>query len=53
MPAWTDNVKVDRLALAAGFFVTKNMLMKGEYVIQNYKDFPVTDYRNGGNSMVM
>jgi hypothetical protein len=24
------------------------MLLKGEYVIQNYKDFAVTDYRNEG-----
>lgn len=43
----TDKVKVDRLALAAGFFLTKNILLKGEYVLQNYKDFPVNDYRNG------
>ena len=44
----TDNVKVNRTALAAGWFVTKNVLMKGEYVIQNYKDFPTADYRSGG-----
>lgn len=44
----TNNVKVDRSALAAGWFVTKNVLMKGEYVIQNYKDFVNTDYRSGG-----
>lgn len=44
----TDDVKVDRSALAAGWFVTRNVLMKGEYVIQNYKDFPTTDYRSGG-----
>jgi hypothetical protein len=44
----TDNVKVNRTALAAGWFVTKNVLMKGEYVIQNYKDFPAADYRSGG-----
>jgi hypothetical protein len=44
----TDDVKVNRTALAAGWFVTKNVLMKGEYVIQNYKDFPTADYRSGG-----
>ncbi len=44
----TQDVKVDRVALAAGWFLTKNVLLKTEYVIQNYKDFPTTDYRNGG-----
>lgn len=41
-------VSIDRLALAAGWFPTKNMLLKGEYVIQNFKDFLVTDHRNEG-----
>jgi hypothetical protein len=31
-----------------GFFLTKNVLLKGEYVAQKYKDFPVTDFRSGG-----
>jgi hypothetical protein len=44
----SNEVKVDRVALAGGWFVTKNVLMKAEYVIQNYKDFPVADYRSGG-----
>ncbi|MEO6732616.1 MAG: hypothetical protein ABIN01_15455 [Ferruginibacter sp.] len=44
----TNDVKVDRTSLAAGWFVTKNVLMKGEYVVQNYKDFPTSDYRSGG-----
>lgn len=42
-----NNVKVNRVAIAAGFFVTKNILMKGEYVVQKYKDFITADYRNG------
>jgi hypothetical protein len=42
------DVKVDRTALAAGWFITRNILMKGEIVNQNYKDFPAADYRNGG-----
>ncbi len=41
-------VTVDRFALAAGWFLTKNILMKGEYVVQQYKNFPAADYRNGG-----
>jgi hypothetical protein len=44
----TADVKIDRTAFAAGWFVTKNVLMKGEYVIQNYKDFATSDYRSGG-----
>ncbi|MDB5207448.1 MAG: hypothetical protein JWR72_2523 [Flavisolibacter sp.] len=43
-----NDVKVNRMALAGGYFITKNILMKGEYVVQKYKDFPTTDYRNGG-----
>jgi len=43
-----NDVKVNRLALAGGWFVTKNVLMKGEYVVQKYKSFPAADFRNGG-----
>lgn len=43
-----EEVKIDRLAFAAGWFMTKNILMKGEYVIQNYSDFPNTDFRHNG-----
>ena len=43
-----QDVKINRTAFAAGWFVTRNVLVKGEYVIQNYKDFPNTDFRNGG-----
>lgn len=46
--AYTGDVKVDRVALAGGWFLTRNVLLKGEYVIQKYKDFPVADYRAGG-----
>lgn len=41
-------VGINRLAVAAGWFPTKNMLLKGEYVVQNYTDFSTTDYRNEG-----
>jgi hypothetical protein len=43
-----NDVKVNRTSLAAGWFVTKNVQMKGEYVIQKFKDFPTADYRSGG-----
>lgn len=45
---YTDNIKVNRMAVAGGWFLTKNILMKGEYVIQKYKDFPAADFRAGG-----
>jgi len=45
---FANEMSIDRIAIAAGWFPTKNLLLKGEYVIQNYKDFAVTDYRNEG-----
>jgi hypothetical protein len=46
-----DDVKVDRVALSGGWFVTKNVMLKGEYVVQNHKDYPVgvgaTQYTDG------
>ncbi|MFC6997953.1 hypothetical protein [Rufibacter roseus] len=38
---------IQRTALAAGWFVTKNIVAKAEYVNQEYNDFPVNDIRNG------
>lgn len=43
-----DRVKVERTSIAAGWFVTQNILMKAEYVTQRYKDFPSTDIRSNG-----
>lgn len=44
----TSEVSVDRTAIAAGWFITPNVLLKGEYVTQKYNDFPANDIRNGG-----
>lgn len=44
----TSDVKVNRLAIAGGWFITKNTLLKMEYVSQQYKNFLVSDFRNGG-----
>ncbi|MEP7277327.1 MAG: hypothetical protein ABI813_01680 [Bacteroidota bacterium] len=41
-------VNINRFATAAGWFLTKNILMKAEYIIQKYQDFPTADYRAGG-----
>jgi hypothetical protein len=43
-----NEVSVDRYQLGGGWFVTKNILSKLEYVNQKYNDFPTTDIRNGG-----
>jgi hypothetical protein len=41
-------VSLDRIQVGGGWFVTKNVLAKLEYVQQNYNDFAATDIRNGG-----
>jgi hypothetical protein len=43
-----NEVTVKRTSFAGGWFMTKNVLLKGEYVIQKYVDFPTTDYRSSG-----
>jgi hypothetical protein len=45
MPA---DVSVDRWQLGGGWFVTPSILLKGEYVTQQYNDFPTADIRHGG-----
>lgn len=41
-------VNINRLAFVAGYAPVKNLLLKLEYVTQQYKDFPWKDYRNEG-----
>lgn len=43
-----EDVKIDRFTAAAGWFITRNILMKGEYVNQKYTDFPSVDFRHNG-----
>ncbi|AMM51586.1 hypothetical protein TH61_10935 [Rufibacter sp. DG15C] len=45
---YNNDVKISRMAFGGGWFMTKNILLKGEYVNQEYKDFPTADYRDGG-----
>ncbi len=47
-----SEVSIDRTAIAAGWFLTRNVMLKGEYVMQNYNDYeaaavPKTTLRNG------
>jgi len=41
-------VGIDRIAFSAGWFPTKNLLLKFEYMTEKYKDFPHADYRFDG-----
>jgi hypothetical protein len=41
-------VGINRLSFSAGYFPTKNMLLKVEYTQQQYVDFPWADLRNEG-----
>ncbi len=43
------DVTIDRISASAGWFVTKNVMTKVEYVNQDYKNFVASDIRNGGN----
>jgi hypothetical protein len=43
-----NDVSANRMQLGGGWFLTPNVLLKGEYVNQKYNDFPTTDIRNGG-----
>ena len=47
MAGGTD-VDISRFNLAAGWFMTKNVLAKLEYVNQKYNGFSAADLRNGG-----
>ena len=40
--------EVKRTQAGGGWFITPNVLLKGEYVVQKYDDFPTTDIRSGG-----
>lgn len=48
LAGYTNDVTVNRTSFAAGWFMTKSVLLKGEIVDQKYLDFPTTDYRSTG-----
>lgn len=43
-----NDVSVDRTQVGGGWFVTPTVLLKSEFMVQNYNDFPTTDIRSGG-----
>jgi len=44
----SQDVSVDRNAASLGWFMTKNIMMKAEYVNQQYKNYDATSIFNGG-----
>jgi hypothetical protein len=44
-----QDMSVKRSQVGAGWFITPVILMKGEWVNQDYRGFAPTDIRNGGN----
>ncbi len=42
-----NEVSVDRYQLGGGWFITPNVMLKGEWVNQKYNDFPSADIRSG------
>jgi hypothetical protein len=46
--AGQKDLEVRRTAVSAGWFLTRNLLTKVEYVTQEYDGFAATDIRNGG-----
>jgi len=47
-PLNQNDQTINRVVGSAGWFLTKNILMKAEYVNQKYKNFQDTDIRHGG-----
>jgi hypothetical protein len=43
-----NEVGADRWQIAGGWFITRNILVKAEYVTQEYQGYPATNIRNGG-----
>jgi len=43
-----DDISISRFQLGAGWFMTKNILMKAEYVVQKYKDYPTGNLLEDG-----
>jgi hypothetical protein len=48
LPLQSNHIMINRAAASMGWFVTKNIMIKAEYVNQQYKNFASTDIRSGG-----
>jgi hypothetical protein len=43
----TDKVTVNRFNIGGGWYLTKNILAKVEYVSQSYEDYPIGQFNEG------
>ncbi|AEV98247.1 hypothetical protein A4D02_23190 [Niastella koreensis] len=48
LAGFPEEVEINRAVMSAGYFFTKNILLKAEYVDQRYLHFPEHDYRYEG-----
>lgn len=54
-PGTLSEVSISRYSIGAGWFITRNVLLKGEYVNQEYDGYPDTDrfYKGKFNGVVV
>jgi hypothetical protein len=45
---YSQDITIDREVASAGWFLTRNIMLKAEYVNQVYKNYPNTNILNGG-----
>lgn len=45
----SGDITINRAVASIGWFATKNIMLKAEYVDQQYQNFQATDIRSGGN----
>jgi hypothetical protein len=48
LQGYTEDITIDRDVASAGWFLTRNIMLKAEYVHQEYKNYPDTNILNGG-----
>jgi hypothetical protein len=48
LPLNPTDITINRAVGSAGWFITKNIMLKAEYVKQQYQNFAATDIRAGG-----
>ena len=49
LQGYSSNITVNREAGSLGWFITKNIMAKAEYVNQSYEGYPSNNILNGGN----
>jgi hypothetical protein len=49
LQGFTSDITVNREAGSLGWFITRNIMAKAEYVNQSYENYPTSNILNGGN----